>query len=154
MEFRHLVRIANADVKGEKHILYALTKIKGVSIMFANAACKVAGVDTTKKAGNLSDSDIEKLDNVIRNPTQNGFPDWMLNRRRDIETGEDKHLLGGDLQFAKEMDIKKMRKLKTYKGQRHGYGLTVRGQKTKSNFRRNKGKGLGVKRRKGKSGKV
>ena len=49
-----------------------------------------------------------------------------------------------------------MKKVKSYKGVRHSAGLTVRGQKTKSNFRRNKGKlSLGVKKKQGaKAGRV
>jgi len=34
-----------------------------------------------------------------------------------------------------------MRKIKTYKGLRHAVGLPVRGQRTGSNFRRNKTRG-------------
>ncbi|MFC1648463.1 30S ribosomal protein S13 [Nanoarchaeota archaeon] len=154
-EFKHIVRIANTDIKGEKHILYGLTKIKGVSIMYANATCRIAGVDVTKNVGSLSDPEIAKLDDVVRNPLKNGMPLWMLNRRNDIESGADLHIIGGDLEFVKDQDIKRMRKLKTYKGMRHGKGLTVRGQKTKANFRKNKGKGPGVRKKAGaKSGRT
>ena len=42
-----------------------------------------------------------------------------------------------------------MKKIRSYKGVRHTFGLPVRGQSTKSNFRKNKGKGsLGVQRKK------
>ncbi len=42
-----------------------------------------------------------------------------------------------------------MKKIKSYKGVRHMFGLTVRGQRTRSNFRKNKGKvRLGVTRKK------
>jgi small subunit ribosomal protein S13 len=52
------------------------------------------------------------------------------------------------LKFAKENDVKMMKKIKSYRGLRHQWSLPVRGQRTKSNFRRNKGKGsLGVKRK-------
>jgi len=58
--------------------------------------------------------------------------------------------LVGDLKFTKENDIKLLKKVKSYRGMRHALGLPVRGQRTKSNFRRNKGKAsLGVKRAKG-----
>ena len=147
-EFKHLIRIANTDLEGKKHILYALRKIKGVDIMFANMACACAGIEKTKKAGELLDGEAEKLNDIILNPVKYGAPEWMLNRRKDIETGEDTHLLMADLDFAKEQDIKRMKKCKSYKGLRHQWGLPVRGQRTKSNFRRQKGKGLGVKRKK------
>jgi len=78
----------------------------------------------------------------------------MLNRRKDYETGEDKHLLSSDLAFTKDNDIKMLKKIKSYKGMRHAFGLPVRGQRTRSNFRRNKGKVTGVQKKKIKSGKV
>ncbi|KYK25291.1 hypothetical protein AYK26_02305 [Euryarchaeota archaeon SM23-78] len=154
-EFKHLVRVANNDIKGEKHVIYALTGIKGVSIMFANAVCRKAKVSVTKKAGYLSDSEVKALENVILDPAKAGIPVWMFNRKRDYETGEDKHVFSGNLDFIHEMDIKRMKKTKSYKGLRHQWGLPVRGQRTKSNFRKNKGKGsLGVQKKKVKSGRV
>lgn len=146
-EFKHLIRIANTDLDGKKHILIAMRKIKGVDIMFANMALSVAGIDKEKKAGELLDNEAAKLNEIILSPKKFGAPEWMLNRRKDPETGVDGHLLMADLDFSKENDIKRMKKVKSYKGLRHQARLPVRGQRTKSNFRRNKGKGLGVKRK-------
>lgn len=145
-EFRHIVRIANTDLKGEKQILYAMKKIKGVDVMYANMALSIAGVSKTKKAGELSDAEVSKIDEALKNRDAH-VPVWLLNRRKDYETGSDTHLLNADLDFEKDNDLKRMKKLKTYKGLRHQWGLTVRGQRTKSNFRKNKGKGLGVKKK-------
>ncbi|MBD3209692.1 30S ribosomal protein S13 [Candidatus Woesearchaeota archaeon] len=147
-EFKHIIRIANTDIDGKKHILYALKKIKGVSIMFANMALAQAGIDKTKKAGDLLDSEAEKLNDIITHPKKYDCPEWMLNRRKDPETGEDNHLLHADLDFSQDNDIKRMKKTKSYKGLRHQAKLPVRGQRTKNNFRRQKGKRLSVKRKK------
>lgn len=147
-KIKHLVRIANTDLDGQKQILYALNKVKGVSIMLANAALRKAKVTVTQKAGLLEDSQIKLIEDIIKDPKKHGLPSWLYNRRRDAETGEDKHLLGANLQFAHETDIKMMKKIKSYKGVRHIQGLPVRGQRTRSNFRKNKGKVLGVKRSK------
>jgi small subunit ribosomal protein S13 len=68
-------------------------------------------------------------------------------RRLDYETGEDNHLLGAELALEKDNDLKSMKKSRQYKGLRHQWGLTVRGQRTKSNFRKNKGKGLVAKKK-------
>ena len=95
-EFRHIVRIANTDLKGEKSILYAMKKIKGVDVMYANMALAIAGVDKTKKTGELSESEVKKIDEALRNPEKNNVHSWLLNRRKDYETGEDKHLLISD----------------------------------------------------------
>ncbi len=142
-DFKHLVRIANTDVNGKKAVTLALRDIKGISFSYANAICAVAGVSKTEKAGDLSDSDVQKLDSTIKNMAD-VVPEWLLNRRKDTSDGKTKHLISGELQFAQDNDIRMMKKIRSYKGIRHGFGLTVRGQRTRSNFRRNKGKGPGV----------
>lgn len=153
-EFKHIVRIANTDLDGNKKIADAIRKIKGINFAFSNMICNFVGVDKTKKAGNLLDFEIKKIDEAVRNPKKFGAPSWMLNRRKDYETGEDKHLLSSDLNFTHDNDIKMMKKTKSYKGMRHALGLPVRGQRTRSNFRRNKGKVTGVQKKKIKSGRV
>jgi small subunit ribosomal protein S13 len=144
--FKHLVRVANTDLDGLKTIPFALAKIKGVGIPFGFAACRMAKVDVTKKAGALSDAEVKKLEEVVKDPVKAGLPRWLLNRQFDFETGTHKHLLSGDLQFAIESDIRTMKKIKSYKGVRHIQGAPVRGQRTRSNFRKNKGKVMGVRR--------
>ncbi len=153
-EFKHLVRIANTDLDGNKKIADAMRKIKGINFAFSNMICKLVGVDKAKKTGNLLDSEIKKLDEAVRRPEGFGAPSWMLNRRRDYETGKDKHLLSSDLALTKDNDIKMLKKIKSYRGMRHAFGLPVRGQRTRSNFRRNKGKVTGVQKKKVKSGRV
>ena len=143
--FKYFVRIANTDLEGNKSIGNALKKIKGVSFMFSNMMCNLAGVDKTAKAGYLKDEEVEKLDDVLNNPLKYNVPSWMLNRRKNYEDGKDYHIVTGNLSFAEETDVKRMKKIRSYRGVRHGIGLPVRGQRTKSNFRKNKGKAsLGV----------
>jgi len=146
-EFRHLVRIANTDLDGNKPLYMAMQKIRGVSFMYANAICELAGIDKNTKTGYLSDSQAEKLDDAIRNPVKYGMPMWLFNRRNDPDTGEDFHVITGDLKFSQENDIKRMQMIRCYKGLRHAFKLPVRGQRTRSNFRKNKGKVTGVKRK-------
>src|SRR3989344_2766250 len=145
-EFKYLVRIVNTDLDGNKPIHHALLKIKGVGAMFANMICALARVEKLKKTGYLNETEIQRLDEVIRAPQKYGAPVWMLNRRKDYETGEDKHFLLGDIDFTKNNDIKRLQMIRSYRGARHASGQPSRGQKTKSHFRRNKGKVLGVKR--------
>ncbi len=147
-KFRHIVRVAQTDLKGQKSVLFALKGIKGVGFMFANAICRTTRIDPTRRMGELGDDDVQKLNAIITNPVNAGIPKWMLNKRSDIETGEAKHVLGGDLSFAQQNDIKRMQKMKCYKGVRHYMGLPVRGQRTSSNHRKNKGKVVGVKKTK------
>ena len=142
-DFKHIVRIMNTDLDGAKPIGHALKKIKGVSFMLSNAVCRLTNVPRTKTTGHLSGADIEKLNNALSRPRSVKVPAWMFNRRKDPETGEDNHLILGDLQFATENDVKMLKKMKSYRGSRHMAGLPSRGQRTKSNFRKTKSRGKG-----------
>jgi len=154
-ELKYFVRIANTDLDGNKPILHALIKIKGIGFMFSSAICKVAGIEETKKSGYLSDEQVSMIDDVIKEPLKSGIPSWLVNRKNDPEDGTDKHLTGSTLTFTQDNDIKMMKKMKSYRGIRHSLGLPVRGQRTRSNFRKNKGKVMGVKRKtEAKAGKV
>jgi small subunit ribosomal protein S13 len=144
--FRHIVRIANTDLDGNKSVMMGLQKIKGVSFMISNAYCRLTNIEPTKKIGDLTEADVAKLDSMIKNQKPNGIPSWMFNRRKDAETGQDMHLIGADLTFIHENDIRMLKKMKCYRGIRHMQEAPVRGQRTRSNFRKNKGKVASVKR--------
>lgn len=152
--YRHIVRVANCDLDGSKSIGNALRKVKGVNFMFANMACSLSGINKFKKTGEMTETETKHLEEVIINPKRFGAPEWMLNRRKDFEDGENRHLLMSTLDFEHENDLKRMKKIRSYKGLRHAWGLPVRGQRTKGNFRKSKGKVMGVQRKKTSSGRV
>ncbi len=132
---RGIVRIAHVDVPGEKRLISALLHIRGIGKTLAYAIPVAAGIDRNQMIGALSEQDVAKLEEVVHNPGKFGIPAYMLNRRRELATGEDRHLVSSDLSFAIRTDIELMRRIKTYKGVRHGFGLPVRGQRTRSSFR-------------------
>ena len=142
-EFNQIVRLLDADIKGNVHISHALAKVHGISYTFANAVCNLLNLEKEKKIGSLSQEDLKKIENFVRNPEQ--IPKWIYNRQKDILSGEDKHLITSDLKFQKDTDVKQLRKIKCYRGVRHSLGLPVRGQRTRSNFR--KGKTVGVRKK-------
>lgn len=139
-----MIRVANTDLNGNKHIYVALRKIKGVSFMFSNAICNILNIDKEKKAGTLNENEVKAIEAIIENPSK--FPKWLLNRRKDYDTGEDLHIFGARLKLRKEFDIKRLKKIKSYRGMRHAFGLPVRGQRTRGHFR--KGKSVGVQKKK------
>ena len=142
-EITTIVRLANTDLDGEKPVFQALRKIKGVSFIMSKAICKVANLNPNQKLGALDAQTIEKLEEVIKEPINFGVPSFLVNRRRDIETGKDIHLIGADLDMVKKFDIQRYVDLKTYRGWRHMFGQPVRGQENRSSFRQ-KGKIVGV----------
>lgn len=139
-----IVRILSKDIEGNTSLYPSLTKIKGISWSFANAVCQKLGISKTKKVGELTPEEIKKIEAFVKNPD---LPNYLINRRNDLETGEDKHLQGTDLELRKDFDVKRLKQIKSYRGFRHMTGLPMRGQRTKSNFRRNRSKGSGIKKK-------
>ncbi|MEK6895746.1 MAG: 30S ribosomal protein S13 [Nanoarchaeota archaeon] len=139
-----MVRILSKDIEGNMQVYAGLAKIKGISWSLSNAICNVLKIDKTKKIGSLTNEEIEKISKFGKNPE---IPVFLKNRRKDFESGDDKHLIGTDLELRKEFDIKRLKKIRSYRGLRHASGLPLRGQRTRSNFRRNRAKGSGIKKK-------
>ncbi len=144
-EFRHILRIMDADVEGTLKVPYAISEVKGVSLRLAHAILKKAEIDPEKRAGFLTEAELDKIEEIIKDLTKYSLPSWLFNRRKDAETGQDTHLTSADLVLRTKMDIEAMKNMKSWRGYRHAYGLKVRGQRTKTTGRA--GKALGVKKK-------
>ena len=144
IENERIVRILSKDIEGKIKIYPGLTKIKGISWALSNAVCKKLKINRNKRIGSLTAKDVEEITKFIKNPE---IPVYLLNRKLDPETGKNRHLNGADLELQKEFDIKKLKKIKSYKGYRHMSGLPLRGQRTKSHFRKNRRRGSGIKKK-------
>ena len=147
-EYRHIVRIIGNDIPGEKKILVGLTQIRGVGYNFATAILDSLKINTNTNIGYLSEFQVKSIEQILLNPKEASFPLWFLNRRKDAETGEDKHLLTSDIEFTIRNDIERERITGSWRGYRHMFGLKVRGQRTRTTGR--KGGAVGV----AKGGKV
>jgi len=134
-DFRHIVRILDTDVDGKRGVVYSLCGIKGIGRRVAKVLVNSTGIDQSAKMGNLSDDEIEKLKSAISS-AEKRLPSWMLNRRKDILSGNDKHIMGSDHVLQLREDINLLRKIRSYRGIRHERGLKARGQRTKSTGRR------------------
>jgi len=146
-EFNYIVRVIGKDLDGTKNIESGLQGIKGIGQrvggLMATQFRKENGISQERRLGELTDTEIKKLEEIITDPEKHKLPVWTLNRQKDSETGTNKHLTMNDLAFALRTDLTNMAEIKSYKGLRHMWGLTVRGQKTKSKHRR-KGGTVGV----------
>jgi small subunit ribosomal protein S13 len=141
-EYNHIVRIVGNDIPGEKKIIIGLTQIKGIGYNFATAILDSLKINPNSNVGYLSDSEVQSIEKLITDPSSSNFPSWFLNRRKDVETGEDKHLLTSDIDFTLRNDIERERITSSWRGYRHLYGLKVRGQRTRCTGR--KGGAVGV----------
>ena len=133
------------DIDGSKKVIYGISKIRGVGPNFAHAVVKAARINPDSRIGGLSEAEMTRVEDVIRDPLKHGIPVRLVNRRKDVETGRDMHLTGPDLALKIKGDIDFMKDIRTWKGIRHSLGLKVRGQRTRTTGR--SGKAVGVKKK-------
>lgn len=145
-EFRHRIRISKTDLQGESPLEYALQEIKGIGRAMARAIIRLTELDPKVQAGYIGDEEVAKIESVLEDPAKHGIPSWMFNRKKDVYSGLDKHLIETDLTMTVQEDISTMKKIRCYRGIRHELRLPCRGQRTRGSFR--KGSSMGVKRRK------
>jgi len=115
--------------------MYALTDIKGVGRRFANLVCKKANVDLTRRAGELSKDEIEKVVTIIQHPGQFKIPNWFLNRQKDFKTGTYSQIVSNNIASILRDDLQRLKKIRAHRGLRHYWKLRVRGQHTKTTGR-------------------
>jgi len=145
-KFQHILRVMNTNIDGRRKVMFALTAIKGIGRRFSNIVCKKADVDLNKRAGELSEEEVEKLVTIISNPRQYKIPDWFLNRQKDIKDGKFSQVTSNALENKLREDLERLKKIRAHRGLRHYWGLRVRGQHTKTTGRR--GRTVGVSKKK------
>ncbi|MDI6718580.1 MAG: 30S ribosomal protein S13 [Methanomicrobiales archaeon] len=144
-EIKYFVRVRNTDLDGTKSVQTALTRIAGIGRHTAVTIAQIADVDPHAIMGKLDESKVERIRQAVENYAVS-VPEWMMNRPKDIYTGETRHLFATEVQLAVDEDVNRMRKIRSYRGIRHETGQKVRGQRTKSTGRT--GATVGVKRKK------
>lgn len=143
-DFRYLVRIHNTDLDGKKPLATALTYVPGVSHRMAAIVARDTGIDAKQRIGKLTDEQIVQVAQAITELGET-VPAWMLNRRKDVETGEDGHLVGTEITIMLREDLNRLKKIRSWRGHRHERRLPTRGQRTKANGRF--GSAVGVQRK-------
>nr|AGC74031.1 ribosomal protein S18 [Spirometra erinaceieuropaei] len=145
-KFQHILRVMNTNIDGQRKVSFAITAIKGVGRRYAVVVCKKADIDIRKRAGELTEDEVEKLVTVMSNPRQYKIPDWFLNRQKDVEDGKHSQLMSQALDTKLREDLERLKKIRAHRGLRHYWGLRVRGQHTKTTGRR--GRTVGVSKKK------
>ena len=147
-DFSYIIRIADTDIDGQKPIVTALTSVKGIGMRTSAIICGLLDLEHTMLAGNMSVELQEQLKSVIEDyATTMGKNEsfWMLNRQRDLESGDEVHQFSMDVKMTLKEDIDRLRSVKAYRGVRHATRQKVRGQRGRSNGRR--GLTLGVQKK-------
>jgi len=141
-QYENLIRILGNDIPGEKKTLIGLTQVRGIGYMFANSILQILKINPDSRIGTLSAEQVSSIEKMIQDPKSQNFPTWFLNRQKDVETGDDLHLVTSDIAFNLRNDIEREKGIFSWRGYRHMYGLKVRGQRTRCTGR--KGGAVGV----------
>ena len=112
-----MARIAGIDLPKNKRVEIALTYIFGIGNTTAKKILAETGVNPDTRVKDLTDEDENKLREYI-------------DKNINVE---------GDLRREVALNIKRMVEIDCYRGRRHKNGLSVRGQRTKTNARTRKG---------------
>lgn len=145
--FRHIVRVMDKDLDGTKILVDALSDIKGIGIRLAHIIARRVNMSPETRIGYLPEEKIEEIESFIKNLANKDIPDWLLNRRKDLETGKDRHLISSDIDLQVKADVEREKSIWSWRGYRHAYGLKVRGQRTRTTGRTGKTVGVSKKKR-------
>jgi len=113
-----LARISGVDLPKNKTVLYGLQYIYGIGMTTSADVLEKAKVDPKKNVSDLTEEDVAEI--------------------RAVLTADYK--VEGALRSEVQQNIKRLMDIGTYRGIRHRKGLTVRGQRTRTNARTRKGK--------------
>eukprot|EP00842_Homolaphlyctis_polyrhiza_P000776 jgi/Hompol1/169/HPOL_003019-RA len=146
-QFQYIIRLLNTNIDGRNKIMYAMTAIKGIGARYSNLVLKKADVDLTKRAGEVTNDELERVVTIMQNPRQYKIPDWFLNRQKDIKDGKYSQVVANAMDSKLRDDLERLKKIRVHRGLRHYWGVRVRGQHTKTTGRR--GRTVGVSKKKG-----
>uniref|UniRef100_A0A2K6UM41 Small ribosomal subunit protein uS13 n=1 Tax=Saimiri boliviensis boliviensis TaxID=39432 RepID=A0A2K6UM41_SAIBB len=108
----HILQVLNTNINVQWKIAFAVTAINGVGRRYAHVVLKKAGIDLTKRAGELTEDEVEHVITIMQNPRHQVLASGLDNKLRE--------------------DLERLKKIRAHRGLRHFWGLRVRGQHTKT----------------------
>lgn len=109
-----MARIAGINLPNEKRIEIALTSIYGIGPAISKDILTKTKINPNVRTKDLTDAQVQEL-------------------RNEIEKGG--HKIEGELKRDILANIKRLKEIGSYRGNRHARHLPVRGQRTKTNTR-------------------
>lgn len=116
------MRIAGVNIPNNKRIEIALTYIYGIGRSLSKEILKKANISPDLRTSELKDEEQNKIKEII----------------------EKNYKVEGELRSEIAMNIKRLKEINCYRGDRHKKNLPVRGQRTKTNARTKRGKRVTV----------
>ena len=113
-----MIRLLGVDLPDNKKIEYALTFLYGIGLSRAKKIVSNSDINPNSRTNTLTVIEIAML-------------------RDNIETANLK--LEGDLKRFNSLNVKRLININCYRGSRHRLHLPLRGQRTRTNARSNKG---------------
>ncbi len=110
------MRIAGVTISDNKQLAYSLPLIFGIGPTRAREILKTAGIGATKKGNELTGDEEQKIRSLAE-----GFA------------------IEGELRREIGQNIKRLKDIRSIRGERHARGLPVRGQRTRTNSRTRRG---------------
>ncbi len=108
-----MARIAGLNLPPNKRIEIALTYLYGIGLTLSKKIIKELNINPDTRTKDLKEEDVNRLRELI----------------------EKRYRVEGDLRREVLSNIKRLKEIGCYRGARHGRGLPVRGQRTKTNSR-------------------
>ncbi|MES2961615.1 MAG: 30S ribosomal protein S13 [Pseudomonadota bacterium] len=118
-----MARIAGVNIPKEKRFVIALTYIYGIGSTTANKICQKLKIDLTLRTHQVSEDKLAQVRTLLE---------------------KEYSVLEGDLRRKVSSDIKRLMDIGCYRGIRHVKKLPVRGQRTHTNARTRKGRGVAI----------
>ena len=117
-----MARISGITIPDNKQVQVSLTYVYGIGPKTAGDILTAAKVEPIVRVKDLTDAEIGRIQDVI-------------NETLTVE---------GELQRIVAGNIKRLRDIKAYRGERHTKGLPSRGQRTRTNGRTRRGRKVAV----------
>lgn len=118
-----MARIAGVNIPKEKRFVISLTYIYGIGRTTAHKICKKLKIDLNTRTHQMTEEKLAQVRSLI----------------------EKEHpILEGDLRRKISSSIKRLIDIGCYKGIRHVKKLPVRGQRTHTNAKTRKGRGVAI----------
>ena len=112
-----MARIAGVDLPRDKRVEVGLTYIYGIGRATSKQILQEVNIDPNTRVKDLTEAEVGALRNIL----------------------DEKYTVEGDLRREVNLNIKRLIEIGSYRGMRHGRGLPVRGQRSKTNARTRKG---------------
>ncbi|XP_037059217.1 40S ribosomal protein S18-like [Peromyscus leucopus] len=125
--FRHILRVLNTNTDGWQKTAFAITAMKGVGWRYAHVVLRKADIDLTKRAGELTEDEVECVITIKQNLQPYKITDWFLNRQKDVKDRNYSQALANSLDNKLHENLERLKKIRAHRGPHHFWGLHVQG---------------------------